>query len=169
MRFLYLCVCLCSSHWFKVVGIQLGRRWCQVFRTNQTLPMSFWTTMKVQAQRNTFFALYVEVLYRLWHSLQLTQQLAQTRTPSFFHPEILVLDYCTHSLWPLISPPDSSPPSLGSLLAQLVFVVHAPPHPNDRPHKPPWNKIAHHCAHWKAYGIAITERTRGQVGSCVDQ
>lgn len=64
----------------------------------------------------------------------------------------------------LYSQPATSdpPPHTISPLPWESLVVHAPPHSNDRPHKPHSNKIAHRSAHWKACGTAIRKRTWGR-------
>lgn len=81
------------------------------------------------------------------------------------------LDYYSCSLQPLTPPPRPPiPPStLGSLLALLLFFYffyfarHAPPHSNDRPHKP-LSHNTHRSADWKAWGTAIRNCTGRLVG-----
>lgn len=95
-----------------------------------------------------------------WHNLhKLYRSLSSTQESRLLYSQPATSD----------PPIATSPLSLGSLLAWLLFVVHAPPQLNDRTHKPLSNKIAHRSAHLKACGIAIREQTRGQVGSYVDQ
>lgn len=54
--------------------------------------------------------------------------------------------------------------SLGSALTYLfIFARHAPPHCNDRPHKP-LSHNTHRSADWKAWGTAIRNCTGRLVG-----